>query len=84
MFFTSAADNLVPGDTNGVTDVFAKDLRTGVVRRLDVAADHTESSTGTYEVTADAAGRTVAFPHDDGLVPGDVNGHRYILAVRLR
>jgi hypothetical protein len=49
-----------------------------------VAADGTESTTGTYEVTADTTGRTVAFPHDDGLVPGDANGHRDILVVRTR
>ncbi|MEV4341938.1 hypothetical protein [Streptomyces sp. NPDC049590] len=83
VFFTSAADNLVPGDTNGARDVFAKDLRTGVVRRLDVAADGTESPTGTEEVTTDTTGRTAVFPHDDGLVPGDANGHRDILALRL-
>ncbi|MFF9021414.1 TolB-like translocation protein [Streptomyces eurythermus] len=83
-FFVSAADNLVPADTNGASDVFAKNPRTGAVRRLDVAPDGTESTTGTYEVTADAAGRTVAFPHDDGLVPGDANGHRDILVVRTR
>ncbi|WP_318199500.1 hypothetical protein [Streptomyces sp. SCL15-4] len=82
--FVSDADNLVPGDTNGLAGVFVKDVRTGVVSRLDVAADGTESQTGTAEVTADAAGRTAVFPHDDGLVPGDTNGHRDVLALRLR
>ena len=36
--FTSAASNLVPGDTNGSTDVFAL-TETGTVTRISVAAD---------------------------------------------
>lgn len=32
--FVSKASNLVPGDTNGQLDVFAKDLATGVVERF--------------------------------------------------
>jgi Tol biopolymer transport system component len=34
--FDSAATNLVPGDTNGVTDVFLKDRKTGVITRVSV------------------------------------------------
>jgi Tol biopolymer transport system component len=36
--FTSTATNLVPGDTNGVADVFVKDLLSGVVTRVSTAA----------------------------------------------
>ncbi|MFD9651589.1 TolB family protein, partial [Streptomyces mirabilis] len=41
--FVSAATNFVPGDTNGLADVFVKDLRTGAVERVSVAADGTEA-----------------------------------------
>ena len=34
--FTSAADNLVPGDTNGVSDVFALNRDTGSIVRISV------------------------------------------------
>lgn len=34
--FTSAADNLVPGDTNGVSDVFALNRDTGSIVRVSV------------------------------------------------
>lgn len=35
--FTSAADNLVPGDTNNATDVFVRDLWAGVTRLVSAA-----------------------------------------------
>ena len=34
--FASAASNLVPGDTNGVGDVFVRDRRSGVTERVSV------------------------------------------------
>lgn len=34
VFFVSATDNLVPGDTNGTADFFLKDLGTGALTRL--------------------------------------------------
>jgi Tol biopolymer transport system component len=34
--FESAASNLVPGDTNGVRDIFVKDLVTGAISRVSV------------------------------------------------
>ena len=38
--FLSSATNLVAGDTNGVQDVFVKELRTGVVTRASATAMH--------------------------------------------
>ena len=35
--FESDATNLVPGDTNGATDVFVRNLTTGVLERVSVA-----------------------------------------------
>lgn len=36
--FTSHANNLVAGDTNGATDVFVRDLHTGVTERVSLTA----------------------------------------------
>lgn len=74
--FRSAAGNLVPGDTNGVTDVFARDLRTGAVQRISVAADGSQGDRLVHHGTAVSAdGRYVVFPSAaTNLVPGDTNG----------
>ncbi|MBI1851431.1 MAG: IPT/TIG domain-containing protein [Planctomycetes bacterium] len=42
--FASAASNLVPGDDNGVLDVFVHDLPTGETTRVSVASDGSESN----------------------------------------
>ena len=36
--FQSDAPNLVPGDSNGATDVFIKDIQTGAIRRVSTDA----------------------------------------------
>lgn len=40
--FASVASNLVPGDTNGKSDVFVRDLIAGTTERVSVATDGTE------------------------------------------
>jgi Tol biopolymer transport system component len=68
--FGSAATNLVPGDTNGVADIFVKDLRTGAIRQLTGGADGASGA-----VALDADGRTAAFTSTaTNLVPRDTNG----------
>ena len=44
MTYTSDASNLVPGDTNGATDVFLFDRQTNTTTRLSVASDGTEAN----------------------------------------
>ncbi|MEV4869201.1 hypothetical protein [Streptomyces syringium] len=46
VFFASDADNLVPGDTNGVSDIFRRDrdLRADGIERVGVAADGSQTS----------------------------------------
>ncbi len=44
VLFTSTASNLVPGDTNEYQDIFAKDLTTGAITRVNTAADGSQSS----------------------------------------
>lgn len=49
--FQSDAGDLVPGDTNLVTDVFVRDLKTGIVTRASVSsADDQASGTGLPQV----------------------------------
>ncbi|MEV0736458.1 hypothetical protein AB0I51_10885 [Streptomyces sp. NPDC050549] len=68
--FGSAATNLVPGDTNGVADIFVKDLRTGAIRLVTDAADGASDT-----VALDAHGRTAVFSSTaTNLVPRDTNG----------
>jgi Tol biopolymer transport system component len=61
--FVSTASNLVAGDTNGVADVFVRDLRTNVTRRVSVATSGAQadggSSAGALAISPD--GRFVAF-----------------------
>src|SRR5437899_2579203 len=40
--FYSFASNLVPGDTNDVTDVFVHDRQTGATGRVSIATDGTQ------------------------------------------
>ncbi|UBU17487.1 S8 family serine peptidase [Nonomuraea gerenzanensis] len=73
--FDSDAANLVPGDTNGRTDVFLRDRQEGTTRRLSVAQDGTQAAGSSREPTISADGRYVAFQSNaDALTPGDTNG----------
>ncbi|MFT3954125.1 MAG: hypothetical protein QM722_06945 [Piscinibacter sp.] len=70
--FESQATNLVAGDTNGVSDIFVKDLLTGAVTRVntDAAGNQANASATRAQISAD--GRYVLF--DSGatnLLPGD-------------
>ncbi|WP_156212963.1 TolB family protein [Lentzea aerocolonigenes] len=69
--FPSLASNLVFGDRNGVSDVFVKDLRTGLVRSASRGGDG--PSFDPPALSAD--GRFVAFVSSAAnLVTGDTNG----------
>ena len=73
--FESDADNLVPGDTNGSTDVFVHDRLTGTTKRVSVTSDGTQGNGGSDFPVLSADGRFVAFESDaHNLVPGDTNG----------
>ncbi|MGN6134152.1 MAG: PKD domain-containing protein [Aureliella sp.] len=72
--FISEADNLVPDDTNGVTDVFVKNLETGAVARVNVSESGGQSSFAAQHPALSADGAYVAFVSSDpNLVPGDNN-----------
>jgi len=73
--FISSATNLVPGDTNAVSDAFVHDRQTGVTARVSVAGNGDEANQETSIAAISANGRHVAFTSEaNNLVPGDGNG----------
>lgn len=62
--FTSAASNLVGGDTHGNNDVFIVELATGTVRRASVAGDGTENNADNGSPFVSGNGRYVTFVSD--------------------
>jgi Tol biopolymer transport system component len=73
--FRSFATNLVPGDTNGVADIFVRDRLAGTTERVSVDSAEAQASSYNYENSISAEGRFVAFlSYAPNLVPGDTNG----------
>ncbi|MFD0275602.1 TolB family protein [Kitasatospora sp. NPDC127111] len=84
LFFVSAAENLVAGDTNQADDVFRHDLWTGRTERVSVASDGAQNTGASYGPVLDALGTTVLFGAEDGtLVEQDSNGAADVFARRL-
>ncbi|MCE9596068.1 MAG: hypothetical protein K8S98_17905 [Planctomycetes bacterium] len=75
--FTSGASNLVPGDTNGVSDVFVRDRFAGTTERVNVDSSGAEQIGGfPPSVTISGDGRWIAFESvATNLVPNDTNGN---------
>ena len=59
--FESDANDLVPGDTNGSSDVFVYDRQTGDVERVSVATDGTQGNRLSIRPSISADGMRVAF-----------------------
>ena len=70
--FTSYASNLVAGDTNGVPDLFLKDLTSGAVTRLSTTSSGQANNTS-YSPVFSPDGRSVVFASYATLVVGDNN-----------
>jgi Tol biopolymer transport system component len=86
--FTSLSSRLVPGDTNGATDVFLRDLVAKKTERVSLGDDgaqpNAHAGTLGFVSSISAGGRYVAFyTTASNLVPGDTNG-RYDVFVRDR
>ena len=74
--FSSAASNLVPGDTNNKQDIFVRDLSTNTITRVSVdsAGDRGQYDDALFGPLISADGRFVAFSSGaSNLVPGDTN-----------
>jgi Tol biopolymer transport system component len=73
--FTSEATNLVGNDTNGVQDIFIRDRKMGITRRVSVNSNELEGNGASFDPAVSADGRFVAFTSTSfNLVAGDTNG----------
>jgi Tol biopolymer transport system component len=72
--FDSRATNLVAGDTNGVMDVFVRDLETGTTTRVDLdpSGGQANDETGFLDFSADGL-HVLFYSWSTNLVPGDTN-----------
>lgn len=76
--FLSGASNLVPGDTNGVSDVFVKNLDTGEVVRISEDAAGVPGNNHSFRPSISADGRFVSFHSEaSNLVPSDTSVERF-------
>lgn len=72
--FSSAASNLVPGDTNEVTDVFVRDRVTAQTTRVSIGSTGAQANGESLWPSISADGRLVAFYSSaSNLVPSDTN-----------
>jgi TolB protein len=62
--FISEAANLVEGDSNGLADVFVRNLRTGQTLRISVSSAGNEANDASSDPSTSASGRFVAFLSD--------------------
>jgi DNA-binding CsgD family transcriptional regulator/Tol biopolymer transport system component len=73
--FESTATNLVPNDTNGVSDIFVFDRLTNEMRRVSMGMNGQEANGPSFRPSISEDGKWVAFDSQaSNLVPGDVNG----------
>ncbi|GIU84055.1 MAG: hypothetical protein KatS3mg008_0830 [Acidimicrobiales bacterium] len=73
--FEADASNLVPGDTNGASDIFLRDVVSRVTRLVSVDGSGGPANGSSFKPSVSADGRFVAFESlASDLVPGDTNG----------
>jgi Tol biopolymer transport system component len=72
--FASKASNLVPGDKNGYSDVFAYDVVSKTLRRVSVSSESAEGVGDSDQASVSGDGKWVGFRSSaSNLVNGDVN-----------
>jgi Tol biopolymer transport system component len=72
--FVSIASDLVPGDNNGVADVFRYDRHLHETTLVSMASDGVLGNAGSYAPDISGDGRYISFESlADTLVPGDTN-----------
>ncbi|MBB4742831.1 Tol biopolymer transport system component [Actinoplanes octamycinicus] len=87
--FTSTAPDLVPGDTNGIPDVFVRDVRTGRTVRASVPDRGGQAEGAWWDASRDAEmsadGRWVTFSSSaPNLTADDTNGDDDVFVRDLR
>lgn len=76
LVFSSSDTNLVPGDTNGETDIFVCDLVAETMRRVSVDVNGVQGDEDSDNPSISADGRFVVFQSEaKNLVPNDNNGN---------
>lgn len=89
ILFTSSTTNLVSGDTNGGSDLFLKNLSTGVITRVSTTSSGAQAtgfgdSNGSRGGVFSADGTKIAFISDaSNLVSGDTNSSDDIFVKNL-
>ncbi len=72
--YSSEASNLVPGDTNSASDVFAYDVTTGTTTRISVDSNGNQGDFGGFRAAISGDGSTITYESEaTNLVPGDTN-----------
>ena len=72
--FETSGDQLVPGDTNFVNDIFVHDFDTGETKRVSVSSAGGQSNAASSQPSLSADGRHVAFTsYASNLVANDMN-----------
>ena len=85
MAFTSAASNLVTGDSNGFEDVFVRDRKLHRTYLVSVDSAGVQGNNDSYDPVISADGRYVAFVSTaTNLVPGDTNGYADVFVRDLK
>lgn len=73
--FESAVGDVVPGDTNNVSDVFVKTLATGAITRVSTSSSGAQGDAHSGRSAWSPDGTRLAFvSHSTNLVPDDANG----------
>ncbi|GAA2636997.1 TolB family protein [Paractinoplanes durhamensis] len=82
--FHSAATNLAPGDTNGVEDVFRKDLQTGTTTLVSRRTTGTQANNSSINPKITPNGKFIAYGSDaTNLTANDTNGLTDLYITRL-
>ena len=75
--FSSAASNLVDGDTNDANDIFIRDRQANTTTRVSVGFDGSQANGGSDQPSLSGDGRLVAFTSTaSNIVNGDANNLR--------
>jgi Tol biopolymer transport system component len=83
--FGTWAANLVPGDTNGQSDGFVRDLEKGVTRRVTLGDSGQQGNDLSGNPVLDEDGEVAVFASSaTNLVPGDANGQADVFVARLK
>ncbi len=82
--FQARAGNLVPGDTNGWSDIFVRDLAGGAPIRVNLGVGGAEANAESYQPRISGDGNQVLFASDaSNLVASDSNALRDIFMAPL-